>query len=344
MALNKVLAALLVVPFVFFTLIVILTWSAGDTVLDADAYVDTLTEAGFFEVPYHMIREGDIPGAGGLLLTEGPLSIVSGAELEAVARELAPPEWLRAQLERAIRDLVAVSDRSELDELPSLVISLREVKARVLGVPGDRALSIVIDALPECAAGQAPLDLSSDTPVCVPPGVDLASFLGELKTLLAPLVERVPDTYRVSWQPVQRDVLGDLQRAGRVVNQLRFVLLFLIALNLALLGLIWLLAVRSPAEWLRWTGLPLLLLGLLTLFLTWLVPQTVNWALDSQALWADGELPTVLIQALDAAIQDFTLLLFRPARFIGVVLAIVGLLLTLISPVFPGQRQSVPSL
>lgn len=340
MMLKKILAAPLVILFVFFTTIVILTWSAGGSVLNADVYVETMDRAGLFEVPYQLIREGDIPGVGGVLLTEGPLSIVSGAELEQIARELAPPDWLRAQLERGIRDLIAVSHRSELGNTPSLTISLREVKERALGTPGDQALSIVVDALPACAPGQAPVNLGSDVPLCTPPGVDVTSFLGELKTLLARLVERVPDTYQVRWQPEQIAVLEDLQRVGRVVNQLQFVMLLLIALNVALLGLVWLLAVRSPGEWLRWTGVPLLLLGLFTVFLAWLVPQLVSWGLDGATLGVDGNLPVVLVDAVGVALEDFAQVLFRPARLVGVAAAIVGLLLTLISLFFPSYRQN----
>jgi hypothetical protein len=147
----------------------------------------------------------------------------------------------------------------------------------------------------------------------------------------------------VSWQPEQRDVLEDLQQVGRIVNQLQFVMLFLVALNLALLALIWLLAVRSPGEWLRWTGMPLLLLGLLTLLLAWLIPQIVNWGLDGQALWVEGDLPTALTRALDAAIRDFSQQLFRPARLAGAVLAVVGLLLTLVSVLFPSPEQQAPA-
>jgi hypothetical protein len=339
MSLNKLLAAVLVIIFLIFTLAAILIWSVGKSVLNADAYVDSLSEAGFFEVPYQLIREGDIPAAGGLLLKEGPLSVVSGVDLEAVARELAPPDWLRAQLERAIRDLITVAEAPELQELPELVISLREVKTRALSQPGNQALSLVVTALPECPLGQEPLDLSRETPVCRPAGTDLNPFIDHLKTLLAPFVERVPDTYRVRWPTEARDVLEDLQRAGRILDQLQFILLLFVALDLALLGLTWLLAVRSPAEWLRWTGVPLLLLGLLTLFLTLFIPSVVGWALDNQEFWTEGDLPAVLAQALKSAIQDFTTLLFRPAQLAGVITVVVGLLLTLVSPLFPGRRR-----
>jgi len=344
MSLNKAIAALLVILFVIFTLAVILGWSVQEKILDADAYVQALDEAGFYEVPYQLIREGEIPAAGGLLLEEGPLSVVSGSDLEAIARELGPPDWLRAQIEHAIRDLVAVAKEPELNRMPGLVISLREVKSRALGEPGERALSIAVEALPLCAPDRAPLEFDSDTPVCKPPEVDLGPFLNRLKLLLGPLVERVPDTFTVSWQPEQQDTLEDLRQARQILNRLRFALLFLIVLNLALIGLIWVLAVRSPAEWLRWTGVPLLLLGVLALFVALLTPGLVVAALDARSLWAEGNVPAPLAQSLESAIHDFIPGLFRPALLIGVVLSGVGLLLTLVSPLFPGRRRRMPTV
>lgn len=342
MSLNKILAALLVVFFLIFTLVVILTWSVRANILDADTYVQALDGADFFEVPYQLIGDGTIPQAGGLLLEEGPLSAVSGADLEAVARELAPPDWLRAQLERAIRDLLAVAEEPELNELPDLVISLREVKARALGAPGDRALAIVIAALLECPPGQLPVDLNSDVPVCKPAGMDLTPFQDQLKALLSPLVQRVPDTYHVRWQPEQREVLEDLQRAGQTLDQVQIALLLLLALNLALLGLIWLLAVRSPAEWLRWTGGPLLMSGLLVLLPGLLAPRLIAWGVEDRGLWSEGNVPASLARALERAIVDLAAVLFRPAVLTGVFLVIVGLLLLLVSPLFPGRRRRVP--
>ncbi len=116
-------------------------------------------------------------------------------------------------------------------------------------------------------------------------------------------------------------------------------MLLLVALNLALLGLIWVLAVRSPAEWLRWTGVPLLLLGLATLTLALLIPSLVSLGLDSTASWVEGSLPRPLAESLETAVREYILLLFRPARTVGVVLFLVGAVLALISPLFPGARQ-----
>jgi hypothetical protein len=337
--LNKIVAVLLVILFVFFSLAVIMTWSVGDGVLNADAYVEALSDADAFQVPYQLIREGRIPGVGGLLLREGPLSIVSGADLELVARELAPPTWLRAQLEGALRGIFAVVKEPEGDELPGMVISLSEVKARALGEPGDRALTVVIENLQVCAPGEPSLDLSRDVPLCKPAGMDLNPFLGQLKGLLVPLVNRVPDTYTVSWQPEQQGVIRDLQRAAQTVERLRFVMLLLVALNLALLGLIWVLAVRSPAEWLRWTGVPLLVLGLATLTLALLISSLVSLGLDGNASWVEESLPRPLAESLEMAVREYILLLFRPARTVGVVLFLVGAVMALVSPLFPGARQ-----
>jgi hypothetical protein len=339
MSFNKILAALLVIVFALFTLPVIVSWSVQANLLNDDAYVQALDEAGFFEVPYGLIHDGEIPVVGGLLLTQGPLAAVSGADMEAVARELAPPDWLRAQLERAVRDLVAVAASPEPDELPDLLISLQEIKARALGEPGDRALARVVEALPVCAPGRAVFDPGSDTPLCRPPDLDQAVFVEQIRPLLPPLVERLPDTYRLSWQPEQRDVLQDLERAGQNLEQMQVLSLLLLLLNLALLGAVWMLAVRSPAEWLRWTGVPLLLLGLLALGVGLAAPRAVTWWLDSSDMWTGINVPARLDRVLELTIIDLAGVMFRPALLAGAALAVVGLLLALLSPLFPGRRR-----
>ncbi len=338
MSLNKLLATLLVIVFVIFTLAAILTWLVGDRILDDEAYVQAWEKAGFFEVPYQLIREGQIPEAGGLLLEEGPLSVVSGEELEAIARELAPSDWLRAQVERAIQDVLAVAEAPETETLPHLVISLQEVKARALAEPGDRALSIVVAALPECEPGQTPFDVNRDQPICTPPGVDLAPFMDQLKVLLPPLVARVPDTYRVTWPAGARDVLEDLRQAGQMLDRLRVILILLIALNGALLALIWLLVVRSPAEWLRWTGGPLLFLGGAVFLAGWLIPWFVDRRLDQAQVWPQ-DVPAAVIQSLQEAVNHFTALLLEPVTLAGVVLFAVGLSLMLLSLPFGARSE-----
>jgi hypothetical protein len=342
MSLNRAVAALLVAVFVIITLADVLAWSVQMHLLDPDVYVNVLDRAGFFEAPYALVRQGEIPEAGGLLLREGPLSVVSGAELEAIARELAPPDWLRTQLEEGIRDLIAVARTSERDELPDLVISLEQVKQRALGEPGDRALAIVIDALPLCGPDQTPLNLGRGAVVCKPAAVALGGFVGQLKSLLVPLVERIPDRYRLTWQPEQRETLEDLRSAGQTLEQLRFVLLLVLVLNMALLGLVWLLAVRAPAEWLRWTGIPLFLAGVLTLLLAWLVPVLVDRGFDYQSLWVEGDTASPLVLVVQTAVPEFVQLLFRPAQFVGLLLTGVGLLLAVVSPLFPGRRRVPP--
>ena len=338
MSFNKLLAILLVIVFVIFTLAAILTWLVGNHILDDEAYVQALEEADFFEVPYQLIREGHIPEAGGLLLEQGPLAVVSGEDLETIARELAPPDWLRVQVERAIRDVLTVAETPEVGTLPDFLISLQEVKARALGAPGDRALQVVIEALPECEPGQMPLDVGRDQPICTPAGVDVTPFMGQLKGLLSLLVARVPDTYRVTWPAGAQDVLEDLQQAGHTLERLRVILILLIALNGALLALIWLLVVRSPAEWLRWTGGPLLLLGGAVFLAGWLIPRFVDQRLDQAQVWPQ-DISAALIQSLQGAVNHFTALLLEPVTLAGVVLFAVGLSLMLLSLPFGARSE-----
>jgi hypothetical protein len=112
----------------------------------------------------------------------------------------------------------------------------------------------------------------------------------------------------------------------------------MLTLSAALLALIWVLAVRSPAEWLRWTGGPLLFTGLLVLLLAVLLPVGVNSVLDYRSVLNSGDIPAPLSQALADAVPDFINQLFRPALFAGGLLALVGLVLVAASPLFPGRQ------
>jgi hypothetical protein len=336
--LNKGLAVLLVVVLAAFVAAIILAWSVQLHILDADVYVEALDQTGFFQVPYQMIREGQIPGVAGLLLREGPFSILSGSDQEAVARELAPEDWLRSELTAGIRDLFQVAHSAEVDRMPDLVISLQDVKNRALGEPGQRALLIVLNAIPACAPGEAPVDLTRGTVVCLPPDIDPTAYINEIRLLLVPLVFRLPDTYRVSWQPDQRQALEDLRQTGQTMDRFRSVLLLMLALGVALLAMIWVLAVRSPAELLRWTGGPLLFTGLLVLLLAVLLPTGANAVLDYRSVLNSGDIPAPLSQTLADAVPGLIDQMFRPALFAGGLLALVGLVLTAVSPLFPGRQ------
>ena len=84
----------------------------------------------------------------------------------------------------------------------------------------------------------------------------------------------------------------------------------------------------------------MLLLGLLTLMAGLLTPRVVIWGLESRALWVEGEMPLALSHVLEVAIRDLTLLLFRRSLYVGGALSVIGLLLMLVSPLFPGRRRS----
>ncbi len=124
------------------------------------------------------------------------------------------------------------------------------------------------------------------------------------------------------------------------MEQMQVLLLFLLLLNLALLGAIWALAARSPAEWLRWTGGPLLLLGLLALGLGLAAPRAVTWWLENSALWTGINVPARLDQVLELTIVDLAGVMFRPALLAGAALAVVGLLLALLSLLFQRPVRS----
>ena len=61
--------------------------------------------------------------------------------------------------------------------------------------------------------------------------------------------------------------------------------------------------------------------------------------LEGQTLGAEENVPGPLARSLEKAIRNFTSQLFGPALLVGLVLSVVGLLITLVSPLFPGRRR-----
>ncbi len=330
--LRKGCGCFFVFCFVFFAGAFILVWSIQDRLLDADTWVAALDRAGLFELPYELIGDGEVPGFARDLLTQGPLAALQDADLEQVARDLAPVEWLRQQVRQTLQaNLDQLGQRESVD----VVVSLAEVKARALGDPGERALERVIASLPLCQSGQTPFQLSPDIPLCRPPDVEPSLFGSTLKTYLTLYVERLPDRWRVGVGSRDRQITRDLRRVGKALNWLEARLPLALALALGSLLLAWLLAVRSPGQWLRWTGGPLLLLGLVTSLVAVLVPPVIAWQVEGGRFWPDSDLPARLRQAASQVPADLASVLFQFTLLVGVVIVVMGGVLVVVSFFFP---------
>jgi hypothetical protein len=198
---------------------------------------------------------------------------LSPGEREEILLALLPPNWIEDQFSQGIRDFFAWLDDDRA--YPKLALNIKPLKAQLLRGGINTFVDVVVDSWPSCKPDQVENMQqaffeggSLPEELCEPPEpmrsrvVDLASIGFEDQVRLLPeavsLIEPEAPT---------EDFLA-------VKEQLRFfraLALWGWMLPLSLLGLIMAFAIRKWRDFGRWWGIPLLLGGLGTLFIAFIM-------------------------------------------------------------------------
>ncbi len=197
--------------------------------------------------------------------------------VETLIVRLIPPEWMQAQVESVIDQVVAYLDHGQ--GTPPLTISLAEIKANLNQGALESALREVMATLPPCTAEQL-LSFGGDLltgqtamiPACRPPEalqevaiasakVTMEGMLGHMlpdqMSLTQPFGAAGPGAGSLPFMQGLEQALSWLRLAKRIAE-------LSILLPLVLLAVIALLTARTARLALRWLGWPLLAAGLLT--------------------------------------------------------------------------------
>ncbi|MCX6025035.1 MAG: hypothetical protein NTY23_02035 [Chloroflexi bacterium] len=214
--------------------------------------------------------EGE-PGLGAVFAALPPQLV------ESLMVRLIPPDWMQAQVEGVIDQVVAYLDHGQ--GAPTLTISLAEVKTNLRQGALESALREVIAGLPPCTAeqlltfgGEVLSGQSVVLPACQPPQVMTEVFIATATfTAEGMLIRMLPDELNLM-QPFGPagapgtplpfmqgldQLLGRVRLAKRVAEISALV-------PLVLLALIALLTARTARLALRWLGAPLLTAGVLS--------------------------------------------------------------------------------
>jgi hypothetical protein len=213
---------------------------------------------------------------------QGVPVVVDQAVLQEAVTELIPPGWVEAQTDSAVDAVFGFLETGD-PEAAQVEINVRPLLTRLRGQPGQQAMLVVIQGLPECEQ-PIPFDLESgnlEIPGCLPPGLDTVEAATFAHALLVETLDQNPqltqgiDVVRVPLFDAERMAPAERQQWQRwhrffVWGQRWAWLLWL--LPLACLLLILVLAVRSVAAWGQWWGWPLLVTAVSAYVLTLVVP------------------------------------------------------------------------
>ncbi len=205
--------------------------------------------------------------------------------LQDAINEIIPSDWTGQQFNTTADSVYDFLENGEIDSVelevdPSLIVE------RLRGKPGKDLVTAVLENLPSCPDPQPAINLESgnlDIPGCMPTNVPVELAAQIVHSSAVKAIDENPGIIEsagnISFSLFDRDQLtteewDQLQRI-RFFFQLGQGFSWLIWLIPAFsLILITFLAVRSASDWGYWWGWPLLISGIITLGLAFLVPAS----------------------------------------------------------------------
>ncbi len=201
---------------------------------------------------------------------------------EVILGELLPAAWLQEQTESALDQLFAGLESGE-PEAPVLV-STREIRERLLGEPGARALTRLFETLPPCTT----VDLAAMTaaqwtleslPLCRTPDNIWTGYQLRVRLAVREEAAKIPDRTDLTGGAASGSE-GQAQegRQGSWLTEVRRALGLAPLVALGLLAGVTVFGVRSLRGLLQWWGVPVLLAGLLGAALALLADVVLGYA------------------------------------------------------------------
>lgn len=244
--------------------------------------------------------------------------------------------------------------------LEDVVIPFGEVRENIIADPEQTVLRTLTRAQSECSGGQEPLSGPNDLiPQCRPREARLETFYQRLgqrwreqprevwRQLMPEEISRYPDDISLADYIEQEsgDDVWEVRsswRASRWGLRIAQWLLgaFIAAQCIVALGLVALFAARNWREALRWTGTPMLLIGLFTLLLALLF--FVGGAIGTWFI-PDKDIPIGAQEVLEDTLRAFADELWPPMSWQGGVLVLVGLGMWVLSFFAPVGREWAPA-
>jgi hypothetical protein len=215
-------------------------------------------------------------------------------EWEAILLELIDPAWLQSQSETILDqvfDILLVSP----DPLNTpLEISVKEIKQRLAGPEGIRAINQIIEAQPPCSVDQLlgvlqaglGMDASIDSLLCRPPDFILSELNPFVEAFLDSTAGQIPNQVQFylpfpkpqnQVSEIAHDPEPEIPETLQTLRQINTLVTWSPLLPIAFLIILTLLAVRSLRDFMTWWGGTLFTAGIISLIFSFFIFPTMNW-------------------------------------------------------------------
>jgi hypothetical protein len=336
-SIGKILAGVCAFFFVTSGVIALLALNIEGKAFSAETYKQTFEKQNLYE------RMPAILGSAlAASIAEGGnanpyLTVLASSDWEASIVSILPPEELRV-LTNEVLDSTFDYLNGKTD---SAVISLLSFKQYLAGDSGVNVVRQILRAQPDCTMEQLTqiglaLLTGGDISLCNPPEEMMSMLTPLLKSQLQFITLAFPD--EVILIP---DTQSGTPSDPRIqLNTARLLMKLSLLLPLAFLFAMTLFAVRSLTDWLKWWGLPFLILGGISLLAALLGSTTLGFIIQRIILnQGFGFLPPTLLATMRETVNAVAQQILDPVVMQGILLAILGLLLFLVG-VYLTKKQS----
>jgi hypothetical protein len=215
----------------------------------------------------------------------GPMTFLnnfSPEQWQTLMTYLLPPDDLQNMTEATLDQVFAYLN----GEADTASIPLTGLKARLTGQAGEELILFLLNAQPACTEEQQAqitagvFGEKGKTPIlCAASGETLDMLLPELQRQMNEAVSGIPDEAIIIQPPSASDPSSPLGANPKAALRLLHVMIRLSPLvPLIFLLLVTLFGVRSLKGWLRWWGIPILIVGLITLSIGIAAMPLLQWA------------------------------------------------------------------
>jgi hypothetical protein len=278
--------------------------------------------------------------------TPAYLSSVEASAWAALISKLVEPDWVKQKIESAI-DQIMITLTTPGQPL-SLDISLVEFKAKLGGEDGYQAVISLINSLEPCQNNDMlsllnavlGLDDLASVPLCRPSESVLQLGEDSIRYALTNIADKLPDNTSSLFSMNSSNLGNSVSGIQRTIQFLDTVASVSLVIPLSLLLVITLLVVRSFKSFLKWWGIPFIIVAALCLLATLMITPLVHAVLLTR-MNALGLAPG-LLEMIKTVILQVAKSFTRGLYFQNGLLFLLGCLMVIAARLIRPQSRSIP--
>ena len=333
--LEKLLAAVCAVLFVFGSVLVLLLFNIESKAFSSSTYNQAFADQRLYERMPALLAstlETTLLQNGNAMPTF--LQALTVDDWQTTISSILPPEELRALTDQALDSTFDYLN----NKTDSVVISLLPLKAQLAGESGVDVVRQFLRTQPDCSIEQLTQMalglLGGDIALCNPPEEAIGLMSPFIQAQLQAMISTFPNELTLVPGTDSGTPDDPRLRLQMVRSAITFSPFFVILLLLAIAVF----AVRSFKDWLVWWGWPLMIAGAITTLIALIGSPIVGWFLQF-LIQNQGAifLPPLLASSIGETASAVASQMLVPVAIQGFVIAMIGLIMVVVG-FFLGKR------